>query len=120
MSTYDPIALGIQWDRLIAIADTYDVMTARTVYREPRPHEEAVAELRSCAGTQFDPMLVESFIEMLDESGIRFGHAGREDFENELNRLVAGRRERLPGQRDESATDSHADEQQPGSSAVAA
>jgi len=48
--------------RLIAIADAYEAMTSARPYRQkPLTKEEAMAELRRCAGTQFDPGLVEVF-----------------------------------------------------------
>src|SRR5213076_2448251 len=47
--------------RMISIADTYDVMTARDSYREPVAPQEAVAELRRVAGRQLDAELVEIF-----------------------------------------------------------
>lgn len=53
------IAVGA---RLLSIADAYDAMTSDRVYRKGRPPEQAMAELRRCAGTQFDPELVERFI----------------------------------------------------------
>ena len=51
--------------RLLTIADSYDAMTSDRVYRRGRSHAEAVEELRRCAGTQFDPELVERFVESL-------------------------------------------------------
>ena len=58
--------------RIVAIADAYDAITFGRPYRRPRPHEEAVAELRRCAGTQFDPALVPIFIDETErlESGL--------------------------------------------------
>ena len=48
--------------RLLAIVNAYDSMTNDQVYRKARPQAEAFAELRRCAGTQFDPALVDHFI----------------------------------------------------------
>jgi putative nucleotidyltransferase with HDIG domain len=70
--------------RVIMIADAYDVMIARDSYRRPRTSAEAVAELRRAAGSQFDPALVETFIELLGDRGLRFQHADDADFEAEL------------------------------------
>lgn len=49
--------------RLLAIADAYDAMVSDRPYRKGRSRDEAFVELRRCAGTQFDPELVERFIE---------------------------------------------------------
>src|SRR3954470_7141330 len=48
--------------RMLTIADAYDAMTSDRVYRKGRSRDDAFAELRRCAGTQFDPQLVERFI----------------------------------------------------------
>lgn len=48
--------------RLLAIADAYDAMTSDRPYRKALSHEAAIAELKRCAGTQFDPALVSLFI----------------------------------------------------------
>jgi HD-GYP domain-containing protein (c-di-GMP phosphodiesterase class II) len=47
--------------RVVAVADAYAAMTARRPYRPARSPEEALEELRACAGTQFDPDVVEAF-----------------------------------------------------------
>lgn len=54
--------------RIITVADSYDAMTSRRNYRRNLSIVEAVAELRRCAGTQFDPDLVESFIGAVNNS----------------------------------------------------
>ena len=48
--------------RIMAIADTYDAMTSTRAYRPALTDKEATAEIRSCAGTQFDPELVAVFL----------------------------------------------------------
>jgi diguanylate cyclase (GGDEF)-like protein len=51
--------------RILAIADAFDAMVSDRVYRKGRNHREAFAELRRCAGEQFDPELVERFISIV-------------------------------------------------------
>jgi len=50
---------------ILAIADAYDAMTSERPYHKPIPQEEAVAELKKCAGTQFNPELVDKFVQTL-------------------------------------------------------
>lgn len=49
--------------RVLNIADAYDSMVSDRSYRKGRSAKEAYEELRRCAGTQFDPELVEHFIQ---------------------------------------------------------
>lgn len=48
--------------RILAIADCFDAMTSKRPYRDSLSYKEAIKELKQCAGTQFDPKLVEIFI----------------------------------------------------------
>lgn len=48
--------------RIIAISDAYDAMTEKRTYRDPLSKAEAVAELKKCAGTHFDPEIVAVFV----------------------------------------------------------
>ena len=54
----DEIPLGA---RIVAVCDSYDAIVSDRAYRAGRSHEEALAELANCAGTQFDPTVVEAF-----------------------------------------------------------
>jgi len=57
--------------RILNIADAFHAMVSHRPYRKARSYEEAFKELRRCAGTQFDPDLVEHFVEVVrarDES----------------------------------------------------
>ena len=60
----DQIPLGA---RIIFVADAYDAMTSDRVYRPRRSSSAALAELRRCAGTQFEPRIVAAFAEELEE-----------------------------------------------------
>jgi putative nucleotidyltransferase with HDIG domain len=47
--------------RIVAVVDAYDAMTTNRAYRSPRTSAEAFDELRRCAGTHFDPQVVDAF-----------------------------------------------------------
>ncbi len=51
--------------RIIAVADAFEAMLSDRPYRASRPVDEAVAELRRCAGTQFDPDVVDALVASL-------------------------------------------------------
>jgi putative nucleotidyltransferase with HDIG domain len=70
--------------RIISVADTYDVMTARDSYRTPMSSHDAIVELRRVAGKQLDARFVEIFIELLDGKDVSFQHGEAADFEKEL------------------------------------
>lgn len=77
--------------RIIAAADAYHAIRSDRPYRSGRTHAEAVPELRRCAGTQFDPQVIEALLETFEidaelrslvdvaDSGtvVPFPHAGR-------------------------------------------
>jgi len=53
--------------RIFSIIDAYDAMISQRRYRESLAHEDAIAELKRRSGTQFDPDLVEKFIEIIQQ-----------------------------------------------------
>jgi putative nucleotidyltransferase with HDIG domain len=77
----DAIPLGA---RVIAVADVYDVLTARDTYRQPVSTSEAFEELRRSAGSQLDAHVVEVFIDLVSRHGLMFSHSSADDFEAEL------------------------------------
>lgn len=91
----DPLVLGVvrwhheRWDgrgypdklagtdiplpaRVLAVADTLDAMTSHRAYRSGLPWETAVAEIRRCAGMQFDPDVVAAFEKVLPTLEIQY------------------------------------------------
>jgi hypothetical protein len=54
--------------RIIAVADAFDSMTSTRSYRPARSVPDAVAELRACAGSQFDPAMVDAMQAALAEA----------------------------------------------------
>jgi response regulator RpfG family c-di-GMP phosphodiesterase len=55
--------------RIIAVVDAYDAMAVDRIYRKAPGHEFALRELRRCAGTQFDPAVVEAFLSIVMHPG---------------------------------------------------
>jgi putative nucleotidyltransferase with HDIG domain len=58
-----------EFARVICVADAFDVMTSARPYKAPVPITDAKEELRRCAGTQFDPVMVEAFLRALEAHG---------------------------------------------------
>ncbi|WP_270180161.1 bifunctional diguanylate cyclase/phosphohydrolase [Alkalihalobacillus sp. CinArs1] len=54
--------------RMLTVIDSFDAMTTERPYQETKSFSEAIDELKSCSGSQFDPQLVEAFIEVIEES----------------------------------------------------
>lgn len=56
--------------RIIGVVDAFDAMTQYRTYRQAKSVPDAVAELKSGRGSQFDPQLVEAFVEVLEWDGL--------------------------------------------------
>ncbi|MBV9281290.1 MAG: diguanylate cyclase [Chloroflexi bacterium] len=54
--------------RIIAVADAYSTMIAERPYRHARSAQDARAELQRCAGSQFDPAIVQALLDVLDRN----------------------------------------------------
>ncbi|WP_254878800.1 HD-GYP domain-containing protein [Streptomyces sp. NA04227] len=57
--------------RVVAVADAFDAMTSTRSYSRARPVEVALAELRRCSGSHFDPRMVHALIRALERHGWR-------------------------------------------------
>lgn len=53
--------------RLMAVADVYDALISKRVYKPPYPHERAVEMIREGRGSHFDPDIVDAFLVLADD-----------------------------------------------------
>ena len=53
--------------RICALADVFDALTSRRPYKQPWTTEQALAQIRKQIGTQFDPVVAEVFLEIVEE-----------------------------------------------------
>ena len=53
--------------RLMAVADVYDALISKRVYKPAFPHEKAVEIIREGRGQHFDPDIVDAFLEITDK-----------------------------------------------------
>lgn len=58
--------------RIILVADTTEAMTSDRPYRKGLPLNRVTSELQKFSGSQFDPVVVHAFLELLDEEGENF------------------------------------------------
>jgi putative nucleotidyltransferase with HDIG domain len=66
----DNIPLG---SRIIAVADAFEAMTSDRPYREALGFEQAIGELEKNAGSQFDPRIVKTFIDLIKSGNLAKG-----------------------------------------------
>lgn len=71
--------------RLMALADVYDALISRRVYKPPLPHAQAMAIMAAGRSSHFDPELLDAFVEIEDE--IRAIAARHEDHDEDLQAL---------------------------------
>ena len=70
------------YGRIIGVADAFDAMTANRVYRKKLDFDYVINELKRCRGTQFDPEILDVFLELIDD--------GTVDVEELYHRSISG------------------------------
>ena len=60
------LLLDTRPDAILSVVDAYSAITDERAYKKSRAPSEAIAELRRCAGTQFDPTIVTAFISAMN------------------------------------------------------
>lgn len=81
--------------RILSLADSADAMMDDRPYRKALSPSEIVAEIQRCSGSQFDPEVVEAFLDMIHERGYAapfFQHFAKLDVGRSEARRVWGRR----------------------------
>lgn len=58
------------YTRIIAVADAFDAMTSPRAYRPAMPRQAALDEISRCSGTQFDPLIVEAFLRVVEKESV--------------------------------------------------
>jgi diguanylate cyclase (GGDEF)-like protein len=78
--------------RIASVADVFDAITSNRVYRPALPLDEAIEVMRAGRGTQFDPLVLDLFLEALgDVRAIAEGRSAEEDAQERPDRPSASR-----------------------------
>ena len=72
--------------RIVAVADSFEVMTAARSYKKPMSYEDARAELVKCSGTHFDPAVVRAFLRV----GSKKARVSAGVFSSAISHLASG------------------------------
>lgn len=68
--------------RIITMADSYDAMSSRRIYRNALSRQEIYEEIRSNQGKQFDPVIAEIFLRLLTENRLHIQDTDDTDIES--------------------------------------
>jgi diguanylate cyclase (GGDEF)-like protein len=82
--------------RIASIADVFDALTSDRPYRPAMSHEEAIAVMREGQGVQFDPLMLDLFLDALTRSGVSHNRSLRERLRRPAPRLRRRTPERFP------------------------
>jgi diguanylate cyclase (GGDEF)-like protein/putative nucleotidyltransferase with HDIG domain len=70
--------------RVLAVADVYDAMTSSRSYRNAWPHAKVVEDIRKGSGTHFDPVVVDAFLQVIDDVVLEMAKKGEGPLVQEL------------------------------------
>ena len=76
--------------RIVAVADRYDAMNTRRIYRSALSQEQILEELTDNRGTQFDPVIVDTFVRLLEEGKVKIEEEEAEEGEDDITELERG------------------------------
>ena len=76
--------------RIVAVADRYDAMSSRRIYRSALSQEQIQEELTENRGTKFDPVIVDTFVHLLKEGKVRIEEEEAEENEDDITELERG------------------------------
>ena len=83
-----------EYARIVAVADSFDAMNSRRIYRNPISLDKIRKELLDNAGYQFDPQIVKVFVELMDDGSVEKVNRTLDDSsdleKNTMNKLLSG------------------------------
>ena len=83
--------------RIVAVADSYDAMNSKRIYRNALEKEKIIEELESCSGTQFDPAIAQLFVRLIREGKVdtallpseSIGESRMDNYESETTKFIS-------------------------------
>ena len=99
--------------RIVAVADSYDAMNSKRIYRNALEKEKIIEELASCSGTQFDPVIAELFVRLIREGKVDtallpaepIGESKMDHYESETTKFISDIMSTMQSQEDSDSYD---------------
>ena len=99
--------------RIVAVADSYDAMNSKRIYRNALEKEKIIEELESCSGTQFDPVIAELFVRLIREGKVDtallpaepIGESKMDHYESETTKFISDIMSTMQSQEDSDSYD---------------
>ena len=99
--------------RIVAVADSYDAMNSKRIYRNALEKEKNIEELESCSGTQFAPVIAELFVRLIREGKVDtallpaepIGESKMDHYESETTKFISDIMSTMQSQEDSDSYD---------------